>query len=73
MLRQEIHYYELRHYVRPGVTGWAQVCFPYAGSIEDSYEKLQYDLYYARNASLALDLQILVRTALVMVTGRGSR
>ena len=73
MLREEIVYYELRHYVRPGVTGWAQVSFPYAGSIEDSYEKLQYDLYYARNASLVLDLQILFRTALVMLTGRGSR
>ncbi|HUP41808.1 MAG TPA: sugar transferase [Thermoanaerobaculia bacterium] len=71
MLRRKIHFYDLRLYVRPGITGWAQVRCPYAGSIEDSYEKLQYDLYYARNASLGLDLRILFRTAAVMLTGSG--
>jgi sugar transferase (PEP-CTERM system associated) len=71
MLRQQIPFYDLRHYVKPGVTGWAQVCYPYAASIEDSYEKLQYDLYYAKHVSLALDLAILIRTATHVLTGRG--
>ena len=71
MLREEIPYYHLRHYVKPGVTGWAQVSYPYADSIEDSYEKLEYDLYYAREASLGLDLKILFRTAVHIVTTGG--
>lgn len=71
MLRREIPYYDLRHYVKPGITGWAQVRFPYAGSVEDSYEKLQYDLYYARNASFLFDLKVLLRTAGAVVTGGG--
>lgn len=71
MLRGEIPFYDLRHCVQPGVTGWAQVCFPYAGSVEDAYEKHQYDLYYGRNVSLALDLKILLLTAWTMVLGRG--
>lgn len=71
MLRREIPYYDLRHYVKPGITGWAQVRFPYAGSVEDSYEKLQYDLYYARNASFLFDLNVLFRTAATVVTGGG--
>lgn len=71
MLREEIPFYDLRHYVKPGITGWAQVCYPYADSIEDSYEKHQYDLYYGRNVSLALDLKILARTALTVFGGRG--
>jgi len=71
MLRQQIPFYDLRHYVKPGITGWAQVCYPYAASVEDSYEKLQYDLYYAKHVSLGLDLAILFRTAMHVVTGRG--
>lgn len=71
MLRREIPYYDLRHYVKPGITGWAQVRFPYAGSVEDSYEKLEYDLYYARNASFLFDLNVLFRTAATVVTGGG--
>jgi exopolysaccharide biosynthesis polyprenyl glycosylphosphotransferase len=71
MLSASIHYYHLRHYVQPGITGWAQISYPYADSIEDSYEKLQYDLYYARTASLGFDLRILFRTAVVTFTGRG--
>lgn len=71
MLRREIPWYDLRLYVKPGITGWAQVRYPYCDSVEDSYEKLQYDLYYAREASPLLDLEILFRTALVMVTGNG--
>jgi len=71
MLRERIPFYDLRHYVKPGITGWAQVCYPYADSVEDSYEKHQYDLYYGRNVSLALDLRILARTALTVVGARG--
>lgn len=71
VLRERIPFYDLRHYVKPGITGWAQVCYPYADSIEDSYEKHQYDLYYGRNVSLALDIKILVLTAVVMLLGRG--
>lgn len=71
MLRKQIDWYDLRHFVKPGVTGWAQVRYPYADSVEDSYEKLQYDLYYAKNASLGLDLRILARTAVVSIIGNG--
>jgi len=71
MLRAQIPFYELRHYVKPGITGWAQVCYPYAASVEDSYEKLQYDLYYAKHVSLKLDLAILIKTATHVLTGRG--
>lgn len=71
MLRKQIDWYDLRHYVQPGVTGWAQVSYSYADSIEDSYEKLQYDLYYAKNASLWLDLKILVKTGVVSIIGNG--
>ena len=72
-LRKSIPYYDLRHTVRPGISGWAQICFQYAGSLEDSHVKLQYDLYYVKNLSLWLDLRILVRTIGVMFTGEGAR
>ncbi|MGP0593571.1 TIGR03013 family XrtA/PEP-CTERM system glycosyltransferase [Nitrospira sp. T9] len=72
-LRKSIPYYDLRHTVRPGISGWAQICFQYAGSVEDSHVKLQYDLYYVKNLSLCLDLRILVRTIGVMFTGEGAR
>jgi exopolysaccharide biosynthesis polyprenyl glycosylphosphotransferase len=71
LLRRQIPFYDLRHFVKPGVTGWAQVCYPYAASVEDSYEKLQYDLYYAKHVSLALDVSILIRTGMHVLTGRG--
>jgi sugar transferase (PEP-CTERM system associated) len=70
-LRHEIPYYDARHYVRPGITGWAQVMYPYGASIGDAYEKLQYDLYYAKHMSLLLDLTILVKTIKVVLLGRG--
>lgn len=72
-LRKSIPYYDLRHTVRPGISGWAQICFQYAGSLEDSHVKLQYDLYYVKNLSLYLDLRILVRTIGVMFRGEGAR
>jgi len=70
-LRLEIPYYDLRHYVRPGITGWAQVMYSYGDSIEDAYEKLQYDLYYAKHMSLLLDLTILFKTIRVVLAGKG--
>jgi exopolysaccharide biosynthesis polyprenyl glycosylphosphotransferase len=70
-LRHEIPYYDVRHYVRPGITGWAQVMYPYGASIGDAYEKLQYDLYYAKHMSLLLDLTIMVKTVRVVLLGRG--
>jgi exopolysaccharide biosynthesis polyprenyl glycosylphosphotransferase len=72
-LRSKIPYYDLRHVVRPGITGWAQISYPYAASIEEAREKLQYDLYYVRHLSLSLDLLILARTAKVVLLGRGAR
>jgi lipopolysaccharide/colanic/teichoic acid biosynthesis glycosyltransferase len=68
-----IPYYSLRHSVKPGVTGWAQVMFPYCGTIEESKEKLQYDLYYIKNMSIKLDLLILFRTLKIVILGRGAR
>jgi len=58
-------YYDLRHVVKPGLTGWAQVSYPYGASTEDALRKLQYDLYYIKNYSLLLDLNILLRTILI--------
>lgn len=71
LLRQEIPFYDLRHYVKPGITGWAQVFCAYAASIEDSYEKTQYDLYYARHLSFRLDMITLAKTVSVVLFGRG--
>lgn len=61
-LKKEIPYYELRHLVRPGITGWAQINYRYGASIEDAVEKLQYDIYYLKNRSLILDLLIILKT-----------
>ena len=71
LLNSKIRYYDLRHYVKPGITGWAQVMYPYGASIEDSYRKLQYDLYYAKNASFHLDLLTLLKTIKVVASGQG--
>ena len=72
-LAQAIPYYDLRHHVKPGITGWAQVSYPYGSSINDSREKLQYDLYYLKNYSLFLDLNILLQTVQVILWGKGAR
>ncbi len=72
-LRHAIPYYDVRHTVRPGITGWAQVRFQYAGSAEESHQKLQYDLYYVKNLSLFLDLRILLETVRVVLQGEGAR
>jgi exopolysaccharide biosynthesis polyprenyl glycosylphosphotransferase len=71
LLKSKIRYYDLRHYVKPGITGWAQVMYPYGASVEDAYRKLQYDLYYAKNISLYLDLLILFKTIKVVASGQG--
>ena len=72
-LTNEIPYYAVRHSIKPGVTGWAQVRYKYGATIEDSQEKLQYDLYYVKNHSLFLDCVILFETVGVVLTGKGAR
>ena len=72
-LTDKVPFYEQRHRVKPGVTGWAQLCYPYGASITDAKEKLQYDLYYLKNHSLLLDLIILLQTVEVVLVGEGSR
>jgi sugar transferase (PEP-CTERM system associated) len=72
-LRQVIPYYDERHAVRPGITGWAQVKFGYGSTIEDGERKLQFDLYYVKNMSPLLDVAIVLDTVKVMLLGRGAR
>jgi sugar transferase (PEP-CTERM system associated) len=72
-LSREIPYYHLRHIIRPGLTGWAQVRYQYGASLEESKEKLRYDLYYIKNISLSLDLLIVLHTIKIVLLGRGSR
>ncbi|HVS76742.1 MAG TPA: TIGR03013 family XrtA/PEP-CTERM system glycosyltransferase [Steroidobacteraceae bacterium] len=72
-LAERIPYYVERHCVKPGLTGWAQLCYPYGSSEQDALEKLQYDLYYVKNNSLLFDLAILLQTAEVVVMGTGAR
>lgn len=71
-LTKEIPFYAVRHSVKPGVTGWAQVRYHYGATVEDSAEKLQYDLYYVKNHSLFLDLLVLFDTVGVVLTGKGA-
>jgi sugar transferase (PEP-CTERM system associated) len=71
-LAEEIPYYEVRHSVKPGVTGWAQVRYTYGASVEDATRKLEYDLYYVKNHSLFLDILILVETVRVVLFGEGA-
>ncbi len=66
-------FYDLRHRVNPGITGWAQICYPYGASGEDAKDKLEYDLYYIKNYSLFLDLTILIQTAQVILWEKGAR
>lgn len=72
-LAERIPYYAERHCVKPGITGWAQLCFPYGSSEQDAREKLQYDLYYIKNNCLLFDLSILVQTVEVVLLGNGGR
>ena len=72
-LSKEIPYYGVRHMVRPGVTGWAQIKYKYGSTIEDAREKLQYDLYYIKHASIGLDLVIMFMTVKIVILGRGAQ
>lgn len=72
-LAEEIPFYEQRHLVAPGLTGWAQVKYPYGASVEDAKQKLQYDLYYIKNQSLILDVIIVFETVKIILFGRGAR
>jgi len=72
-LSQIIPYYNIRHYVKPGITGWAQISYPYGASEKDAVEKLQYDLYYIKRYSLMFDMLILFQTAHAVLWARGGR
>lgn len=72
-LAREIPYYEQRHLIAPGLTGWAQIKYPYGASIEDARQKLQYDLFYIKNQSLMLDAIVLFETIKIILFGRGAR
>jgi len=73
MLRQEIPYYDLRHSVKPGLTGWAQIRYKYGSSIDDARRKHQFDLYYVKNNTLFLDLLVLIETVTVVLFGEGAK
>jgi sugar transferase (PEP-CTERM system associated) len=72
-LKEKIPYYHLRHSVRPGITGWAQILYKYGSSVEDAKEKLRYDLYYIKNKSVGLDLLIVLNTIKIVLVGRGAK
>ncbi len=72
-LKEQIRFYDLRHCIKPGVTGWAQIRYPYGSSIEDAQRKLQYDLYYVKNHSLSLDVLVLLETVRVVLLGEGAQ
>jgi sugar transferase (PEP-CTERM system associated) len=73
LLSKEIPFYGVRHMVRPGVTGWAQIKYKYGSTIEDAREKLQYDLFYIKNASIGLDLLIMFQTVKTVLLRRGAQ
>lgn len=72
-LSADLPYYQERHRVKPGITGWAQMCYPYGSSADDAFQKLQFDLYYVKNRTLLLDVMILLQTAEVVLWQKGSR
>lgn len=72
-LKEQIPFYDTRHYVKPGLMGWAQLNYPYGASVEDARGKLEYDLYYSKNHSMLLDLLIMVQTVEVVLLGKGVR
>ncbi len=73
MLNSEIRYYDVRHSVKPGLTGWAQLRYPYGASVRDANEKLKYDLFYVKNHGLIFDVMIMLQTVEVVLFGRGAR
>jgi lipopolysaccharide/colanic/teichoic acid biosynthesis glycosyltransferase len=72
-LKDQIRFYDVRHCIKPGLTGWAQVRYSYGSSVEDAQRKLQFDLYYVKNHTLALDILILVETIRVVLFGEGAQ
>ncbi|MBW4027387.1 MAG: sugar transferase [Acidobacteria bacterium] len=72
-LKQQIPYYDLRHCIPPGITGWAQVSAGYGATVEESEQKLEYDLFYVKNRSICLDAAIVVKTIRIMISGKGAR
>ena len=72
-LAKKIPYYSIRHEVKPGVTGWAQVCYPYGASELDALKKLEYDIYYMKNISIAFDLMVIFKTVKTVLFKKGSR
>jgi len=72
-LQEIIPFYSMRLYVKPGVTGWAQINYPYGDSIEDAKEKLKYELYYMKHRSLWLDISIILQTIKVALKARGAQ
>ena len=72
-LADQIEYYNERHRIKPGLMGWAQLKYPYGASVEDARNKLKYDLYYAKNHSLLLDLVIVLQTVEIVLLGKGVR
>jgi lipopolysaccharide/colanic/teichoic acid biosynthesis glycosyltransferase len=71
-VKEKIPYYSHRLLVKPGITGWAQVMYPYASSLEQTKEKLQYDLFYVKNIGFFLDMAILLKTVRIVLFGRGT-
>ena len=72
-LSQEIPFYDLRHMIRPGITGWAQVRYHYGASLEETKHKLEYDLYYIKHQSIGLDLLIMFETIKTIILRRGAQ
>ena len=72
-LKKTIPYYTIRHVVKPGITGWAQICYPYGASEEDALRKLEYDLYYIKNLSIGMDLSTIFQTVKVVLFQKGAR
>ncbi|WP_336366676.1 TIGR03013 family XrtA/PEP-CTERM system glycosyltransferase [Marinobacter sp. C2H3] len=72
-LREKIPFYDTRHYVKPGLMGWAQLKYPYGASVDDARGKLEYDLYYSKNHSLLMDFLIMIQTVEVVLLGKGVR
>ena len=72
-LEKEIPFYTERFNVKPGVTGWAQICYDYGATVEDAVEKLNYDLFYIKNMSFTLDMVILIKTVKTVLFGKGAR
>ncbi len=72
-LKKRLPYYGERHTVKPGITGWAQVNYPYGASEEDALKKLEYDLFYVKNCTVLMDLYIVLKTVQIVLFGRGAR